>query len=209
DALPIYGQVVEIDSEEVVVGDFLMMEEGSTIVADGRIVHSNDFSVDESILTGESFSVCKDATSEDNLIYSGTQVAGGLAIAEVSAIGISTKMGRIGKTIDSISAEKSTLERQINNFVKKMIVAGSVIFLLVWGINYSNSQDVLDSLLKALTLAMSILPEEIPVAFATFMALGAWRLLKDGVIVKEIKTVESLGSATIICVDKTGTITEN
>src|SRR5690606_14132416 len=102
-----------------------------------------------------------------------------------------------------------TLERQINNFVKKMIVAGSVIFLLVWGINYSNSQDVLDSLLKALTLAMSILPEEIPVAFATFMALGAWRLLKDGAIVKEIKTVESLGSATIICVDKTGTITEN
>ena len=203
------GEVMEIESEEVVIGDFLMVDEGSTIVADGTIVHSNDFSVDESILTGESFSVFKDASSSDKLIYGGTQVAGGLAIAEVSAIGNKTKMGVIGKSIDSIAEEKSTLEKQINNFVKKMIIAGSVIFLLVWGINYFNSLDVLDSLLKALTLAMSILPEEIPVAFATFMALGAWRLLKDGVIVKQIKTVESLGSATIICVDKTGTITEN
>ena len=203
------GEVVEINSEEVVVGDFLMVDEGSTIVADGTIVHSNDFSVDESILTGESFSVYKDLSSENNEIFSGTQVAGGLAIAEVSAIGKQTRMGQIGKTIDSIADEKSTLEKQINNFVKKMIIAGSVVFLLVWGINYSNSLDVLDSLLKALTLAMSILPEEIPVAFATFMALGAWRLLKDGVIVKHLKTVESLGSATIVCVDKTGTITEN
>ena len=203
------GEVVEIDSDQVVVGDFLMVEEGSTIVADGKIVHSNDFSVDESILTGESFSVYKDATSTDNFIFSGTQVAGGLAIAEITAIGVNTKMGKIGKSIDSIETEKSTLEKQINNFVKKMIIAGSVVFLLVWGINYFNSREVLDSLLKALTLAMSILPEEIPVAFATFMALGAWRLLREGVIVKQIKTVESLGSATIICVDKTGTITEN
>lgn len=203
------GEVVEINSDEIVVGDFLMVEEGATIAADGIIVHSNDFSVNQSILTGESFSIYKDATSEDNQIYSGTQVDGGLAIAEVSAIGIKTKMGGIGKSIDTIDSEKSTLEKQINNFVKKMIIVGSVVFLLVWGINYLNSREILDSLLKALTLAMSILPEEIPVAFATFMALGAWRLLKSGVIVKQIKTVESLGSATIICVDKTGTITEN
>src|SRR5690606_36226512 len=86
---------------------------------------------------------------------------------------------------------------------------GAVIFLLVWGFNYYNSGAVLDSLLKALTLAMSILPEEIPVAFTTFMAIGAWRLMNLGVVVKQMKTVESLGSATVICVDKTGTITEN
>src|SRR5690606_6104772 len=104
---------------------------------------------------------------------------------------------------------KSQLELQINNFVKKMVIAGAVIFLLVWGINYYNSENILDSLLKALTLAMSILPEEIPVAFTTFMAIGAWRLMNMGVIVKQMKTVESLGSATVICVDKTGTITEN
>ncbi len=203
------GEVIEIMSQDVVVGDFLMVEEGSTIVADGIIVHSNDFSVNESILTGESFSVEKDANSPDNKIYMGTQVGGGLAIAEITAIGNQTKVGKIGKSIENISSEKSTLELQINNFVKKMVIAGAVVFLLVWGINYYNSEDVLDSLLKALTLAMSILPEEIPVAFTTFMAIGAWRLMNMGVIVKQMKTVESLGSATIICVDKTGTITEN
>ncbi len=203
------GEVIEIMSKDVVVGDFLMVEEGSTIVADGTIVHSNDFSVNESILTGESFSSEKDAFSEDNRIYMGTQVAGGLAIAKISAVGNQTKVGKIGKSIEDISSEKSTLELQINNFVKKMVIAGAVIFLLVWGINYYNSLDVLDSLLKALTLAMSVLPEEIPVAFTTFMAIGAWRLMNLGVIVKQMKTVESLGSATVICVDKTGTITEN
>ncbi len=203
------GEVIEIRSQDVVVGDFLMVEEGSTIVADGTIVHSNDFSVNESILTGESFSAEKDALSEDNKIYMGTQVAGGLAIAEIDAIGNQTKVGKIGKSIEDISSEKSNLELQINNFVKKMVIAGAVIFLLVWGINYYNSEDILDSLLKALTLAMSVLPEEIPVAFTTFMAIGAWRLMNMGVIVKQMKTVESLGSATVICVDKTGTITEN
>lgn len=203
------GIVVEIYSQDVVVGDFLMVEEGTTIVADATIVHSNDFSVNESILTGESFSVEKDAFSEDNKIYMGTQVGGGLAIAEIFAVGNQTKVGKIGKSIEAISSEKSTLELQINNFVKKMVIVGAVVFLLVWGINYYNSEDVLDSLLKALTLAMSILPEEIPVAFTTFMAIGAWRLMNMGVIVKQMKTVESLGSATVICVDKTGTITEN
>jgi Ca2+-transporting ATPase len=203
------GEVVEISSQEVVMGDFLMVEEGTTIVADGSIVHSNDFSVNESILTGESFAAEKDATSADNKIFRGTQVMGGLAIAEVTAIGNHTKVGQIGKSIETIASEKSTLERQINNFVKKMVIAGTVIFILVWGINYYNSQDLLDSLLKALTLAMSVLPEEIPVAFTTFMAIGAWRLMNMGVIVKQMKTVESLGSATVICVDKTGTITEN
>ena len=90
-----------------------------------------------------------------------------------------------------------------------MVIAGAIVFLIVWVINYFHSHHLLDSLLKALTLAMSILPEEIPVAFTTFMALGAWRLMKMGIIVKQMKTVETLGSATVICTDKTGTITEN
>src|SRR5690606_25763922 len=136
------GAVVEINSHDVVVGDFLMVEEGATIVADGKIVHSNDFSVDESILTGESFSVEKDANSVDNKIFMGTQVAGGLAIAEITAIGNKTAVGKIGKSIEAISSEKSQLELQINNFVKKMVIAGAVIFLLVWGINYYNSENI-------------------------------------------------------------------
>jgi len=203
------GLVQEIRSEEVVIGDSLMVEEGSTIAADGIIVHSNDFSVNESILTGESFSVYKDKAVDNNIIYAGTQVTSGLAIVTVNAIGNNTKLGKIGKSIDEVSREKSPLEIQISSFVKKMVLFGAAVFIIVWGINYYNSLSVLDSLLKALTLAMSILPEEIPVAFTTFMALGAWRLMKMGVIVKQMKTVESLGSATVICLDKTGTITKN
>ncbi len=203
------AEVLEIKSEELVVGDSLMVEEGTAIAADGSIIHSNDFSVNESILTGESFAVYKDKEKEDHLIYLGTTVASGLAIATITAIGNETKLGKIGKSIEGIKEEKTPLESQINNFVKKMVIAGAVVFLVVWAINFAHSYNVLDSLLKALTLAMSILPEEIPVALTTFMALGAWRLMKMGVVVKQMKTVETLGSATVICTDKTGTITEN
>ena len=203
------GEVKEIKSEELVVGDSLMVEEGTSIAADGVIVHSNDFSANESILTGESLSVFKDATKEDNFIFSGTTVASGLAIATITSIGNETKLGKIGKSLESIEEEKTPLEIQIGDFVKKMVIAGAIVFITVWAINYFRSYNWLDSLLKSLTLAMSILPEEIPVAFTTFMALGAWRLMKMGIVVKQMKTVETLGSATVICTDKTGTITEN
>lgn len=203
------GQVVEIKSEDLVVGDYLMVEEGTSITADGTIVHSNDFSVNESILTGESFAVFKDATKEDHFIYSGTTVASGLAVASITAIGNETKLGKIGKSLESIHEEKTPLEQQIGNFVKKMAIAGAIVFVIVWAINFQHSHHLLNSLLQSLTLAMSILPEEIPVAFTTFMALGAWRLMKMGIVVKQMKTVEALGSATVICTDKTGTITEN
>ena len=203
------GTLEEIKSEALVVGDFLLVEEGASISADGIIVQSNDFSVNESILTGESLALFKDKDKEDKFIYSGTIVASGLAIAKITAIGNETKLGKIGKSLESISEEKTPLEIQISNFVKWMVIVGAIIFVLVWVINYWQSQHILNSLLRSLTLAMSILPEEIPVAFTTFMALGAWRLMKLGIVVKQTKTVETLGSATVICTDKTGTITEN
>lgn len=203
------GEIIEIESKEIVVGDCLMIEEGTGIAADGTIIHSNDFSVNEAILTGESFAVSKDKDAENNQIFHGTTVASGLAIAIVSAIGNQTKLGKIGKSLEEIKEEKTPLEIQINQFVKKLVIAGAIVFLTVWVLNYYNSKNILDSLLKALTLAMSILPEEIPMAFTTFMAIGAWRLMKMGIVVKQMKTVETLGSATVICVDKTGTITEN
>jgi Ca2+-transporting ATPase len=154
-------------------------------------------------------SVYKDQSTEDNQIYQGTTVASGLAIATVIAIGGQTRLGKIGKSLEDIKEEKTPLELQVNNFVKKMAIVGGVVFLIVWVINYLHSHNVLESLLQALTLAMSILPEEIPVAFTTFMALGAWRMMKMGIVVKQMKTVETLGSASVICTDKTGTITEN
>ncbi|MDD5152300.1 MAG: cation-translocating P-type ATPase [Flavobacterium sp.] len=203
------GEILEIPSEEIVLGDLIQTEEGTFIPADAIILQSNDFSVNESILTGESLAVFKKKDSETNLIFQGTIVASGLAICEVTAIGNQTQLGKIGKSLEEIAEEKTPLQVQIGNFVKKMSVIGLVIFAIVWGINFYNSGVFLDSLLKALTLAMSIIPEEIPVAFTTFMALGAWRLMKMGIIVKQTKTVETLGSANVICTDKTGTITEN
>lgn len=203
------GSQVEISSQDLVIGDSMIIEEGGAIAADGIIVHSNDFSVNESILTGESMSVYKDQNKDNNIVYRGTAVVSGLAIVEITAIGNDTKLGKIGKSLESIENEATPLELQITNFVKKMVIIGAVVFVVVWGINYYHSRSILDSLLKALTLAMSILPEEIPVAFTTFMAMGAWRLMKMGVVVKQMKTVETLGSATVICTDKTGTITEN
>ncbi len=203
------GKTIEIKTADLVIGDSLLVDEGTSISADGTIIHSNDFSVNESILTGESMSVNKDKSSKDNLVFQGTNVASGLAIATITAIGSETKLGKIGKSLESIKEEKTPLELQIGNFVKKMAIAGGIIFLIVWAINYFHSYNLIDSLLKALTLAMSVLPEEIPIAFTTFMALGAWRMMKKGIIVKQMKTVETLGSATVICIDKTGTITEN
>ena len=203
------GQLVSINTSDIVSGDFIVAEEGAIIPADGIIIRCNDFSVNESILTGESLPVVKSIEEGFNRIFSGTSVASGLAICQVSDIGNNTQLGKIGKSLDEIAPVITPLQLQISNFVKKMAVAGVIVFLIVWGINYYNSHDLPDSLLKALTLAMSILPEEIPVAFTTFMALGAWRLMKMGIIVKQTKTVETLGSATVLCTDKTGTITEN
>jgi len=203
------GKEQLIKSEDLVVGDNLIVKEGSSIAADGIIIHSNDFSVNESVLTGESLPVFKDSITDDKLVFHGTTVASGLAIITITEIGNQTKLGKIGKDIEGIKEEKTPLELQIADFVKKLVFVGVIVFLVVWAINYFKTYNLLDSLLKALTLAMSILPEEIPMAFTTFMAIGAWRLMKKGIVVKQMKTVETLGSASVICTDKTGTLTEN
>lgn len=203
------GKLVDIATHDIVVGDMMLVEEGNIINADGIIVHSNDFMVDESSLTGETYPVYKSENGEDAKIYSGTVVVSGLAICKVGDVGISTRLGRLGESILSIEQEITPLQRQIRRFVKRMAFAGIVVFLMVWLVNFLSGKSITDSLLKGLTLAMSVLPEEIPVAFTTFMALGSWRLIKSGIIVKKISTVEALGSATVICADKTGTITEN
>ncbi|REC63744.1 cation-translocating P-type ATPase [Chryseobacterium pennae] len=203
------SQIVEIPTHEIVVGDLCVTEEGKNINADGMIVHSNDFSVNESSLTGESFSVFKDSKSEDNLVYSGTATVSGLAVFKVEKIGSETRVGKIGESILNIKEEISPLQIQIRKFVKWMAVIGIIIFLMVCIFSYIKTGDLITSLLSGLTLAMSVLPEEIPVAFTTFMALGAWKLMREGIIIKRSSIVETLGSTTIICTDKTGTITEN
>jgi Ca2+-transporting ATPase len=204
-----HGEIMAIPTQELAVGDLCIIEEGKVISADGKIVHSNDFSVNEASLTGESFSVFKSMETTDKNVYSGTLVVSGLAVFKVEKIGGATKLGSIGKSIQNILNEQSPLQLQISQFVKYMAIIGSVIFLMVWMFSFWQTGRLLESLLNGLTLAMSILPEEIPVAFTTFMALGAWKLMKEGIIIKRSSVVETLGSTTVICTDKTGTITEN
>jgi Ca2+-transporting ATPase len=202
-------EVIEIRSEEIVNGDFLVSEEGSLLAADGTIVHCNDFAVNEAMLTGESLAVSKNTNKDTNLVFQGTLAVSGLAVYEVTATGAESRAAQLAAIAKNIKTEKPPLYKQILSFVKSMTLVGLLCFLLVLGINFYQTNQFLESLLSALTLAMSILPEEIPVAFTTFMALGAWKLSKTGILVKGLNTVETLGASTVICIDKTGTITEN
>ncbi|NCU04620.1 MAG: HAD-IC family P-type ATPase, partial [Chitinophagaceae bacterium] len=202
------GSIAEIATEDIVTGDILLAEEGEIIAADGLLVAANDFSVNESILTGESFAVTKTAANKSS-VYRGTLVVSGSATIKVEAVGLKTMFGKIGLSLKDIQVEKTPLQQQIKSFVKKMVWAGAVAFILVVGYHYYQSGNFIGSFLQGLTLAMSILPEEIPVAFSTFQALGSFRLLKNQIIVKQPQFVETLGSATVICADKTGTLTQN
>ncbi len=199
---------IKIDSEEIVVGDILLLAEGEIISADGSIISLQDFSVNESLITGESLPVYK-VEDDKAEVFRGTAVTSGSATVRVTNVGATTVFGKIGLSLGQIEVIKTPLENQINSFVKSMVRIGIAAFLIVIGINFYSSGDFSGSFLQGLTLAMSILPEEIPVAFTTFQALGAFRLLGYQIIVKRPQYVETLGSATVICVDKTGTLTEN
>lgn len=203
------NEIIEINAEDIVNDDLLISEEGSLLAADGIIIHSNDFAVNESALTGESFSVSKSPQDGQNIVFQGTLAVSGLAVYRVTATGSESRASKLAAIARDIKTEKAPLYLQILSFVKKMTLVGMICFLLVLGINYYQTHEFLNSLLSALTLAMSILPEEIPVAFTTFMALGAWKLTKTSILVRDLNTVETLGAATVICIDKTGTITEN
>ena len=133
----------------------------------------------------------------------------GQAYGRVEAVGAETQLGRIGVAIKEIKSGKTPLQRETPRFVRSMVAVGSAAFLLVWAVDYAHNGNIIQALLHGLTMAMALLPEEIPVSMSTYLALGAYRLLRKGVIAKYPQTVEALGAATVICTDKTGTITEN
>jgi len=202
------GVEIKVDLEEIVVGDVVLLQEGEIVPADARILASNDFSLNESILTGEAFAVSKNAYDQ-NQVFRGTLVTSGSAWIEVTEVGLNTQFGKIGLSLKEISVIQTPLQVQIRHFVRSMVWIGSAAFVIVVVFNYLQSGDITHAFLQGLTLAMSILPEEIPVAFSTFQALGAFRLLKQKIVVKQPQYVETLGSATVIAVDKTGTLTQN
>lgn len=203
------GQWQTIPSEALVPDDIVAAEEGERLPADGVLLEQHDLAVDESVLTGESLSVEKTTKEGENRLFQGTTVSSGHGIFQVTATGVRTEFGKLGKSIESIDPVPTPLQLQIRDFVRQMGIVGGLAFVLVLGLNLWAEHDFWKALLFSLTLAMAILPEEIPVAFSAFMGLGAFRMIKHGILAKQPKTVESLGSATVVCLDKTGTITEN
>jgi Ca2+-transporting ATPase len=203
------GRWTDLPSEELVPGDIVQLNEGERAPADGVLREQNDLSMDESVLTGESLPVEKSLQEPDNQVFQGSVVAAGTGIFQVTATGVRTEFGKLGKSIESIDSSPTPLQLQIKRFVRSMGIAGGLAFVLVFALNFAVENDVWKALLFSLTMAMAILPEEIPVAFSAFMGLGAYRMIGFGILAKQPKTVESLGSATVICLDKTGTITEN
>lgn len=204
-------QTIHIPIEDLVLGDYILVEDGDIIPADARILETHDFSVNESTLTGESLAIFKTLhnNTDSDFIFKGTLVITGSCIAEVIALAKESRLGKIGASMNLIQDIKTPLQLQIKKFVQSMVIAGLIVFVIVFIIHWYLSASILNGLLQGLTLAMSILPEEIPVAFSTFMALGAYQLQKQKVIATNPHAVETLGAVSVICTDKTGTITEN
>ncbi len=207
------GIEVRIPGSEVVPGDILLINEGDRVTADAKILSTNQLSIDESMLTGESLPVLKSENETSienaNTIFSGTLVAQGSGRAQILATGSKTKLGQIGASLLSIEQQPTRLQIEMKQFIKKLFIGGGIISLCVITIFYFTRGNFTDAILNGLAAAMAILPEEFPVILTIFMALGAWRLSKSNVLTRKPSAIETLGSATILCSDKTGTITQN
>jgi P-type Ca2+ transporter type 2C len=203
------GEAIIIGAEELVPTDIMLLEEGMNIPADAIILQENDFTVNESIITGESLPADKNENDGHNILYQGTTINSGKCTAKVTATGNHTVLGKLGKAVGSYQAPKTLLQQQVNKFVRRFALFGLLGFFIIFLVNYWHQQQLVTSLLFALTLAMSAVPEEIPVAFSSFMALGAYKMSKLGIISRQPQIVENLGAVSVICLDKTGTITEN
>ncbi|WP_341835670.1 cation-transporting P-type ATPase [Chitinophaga pollutisoli] len=203
------GKEQVINAEDLVPGDVVLLEEGNLVPADACMISGNDFTVNEAIITGESFPVSKHADSENNQLFQGTTVNSGMCYAKVEAIGSQTQLGKLGKAAETLTGPKTLLQRQVGKYVKRLAIFGISAFVIIWMINFARSGMILQSLLFALVLAMSAIPEEIPVTFSSFMALGAYQLSKWGIVSRNPQVIENLGMVDVVCLDKTGTITAN
>jgi len=214
------GRPTRIAAKEVVPGDLLLLEEGDRIPADAWLVSATALRVDESLLTGESVPTGKRATKEpaameppgrehSQCVYASTLVIGGRGRALVQATGGKTEVGKIGRALQSIVQVENPLQRQIAGLVRTLaILAGAlcVAVVLVYGLERHQWQT---GMLAGLTLAMSLIPEEFAVVITVFLALGAYRMARRQVLTRRLAALESLGAATVLCADKTGTLTEN
>jgi Ca2+-transporting ATPase len=214
------GEQRRIPGRELVAGDVVLLAEGDRIPADSLLHACSNLSVDESLLTGESVPVPKSAASADiametpggenvPFVFSGTMVVRGRGTAVVKATGIRTEIGKIGTALQSLESEDTPLKRKTAKLVRRFALVGVIlcsVVVVTYGLTRGNW---LDGMLAGLTLGMATLPEEFPVVLTIFLALGAWRISQRNVLTRRIPAVETLGSATVICTDKTGTLTMN
>ena len=214
------GAEQRIAGREVVRGDLLILSEGDRVPADATIVSCNDLMVDESLLTGESVPVRKTVWNQvetmtrpggDDLpfVYSGTMLVQGRGAARVNATGVHTEFGKIGKALQSVENDETFLQKKSARMIQTFAVVGLTLCTLavvLYGVTRGNW---VNGFLVGIALAMSLLPEEIPVVLTVFLALGAWRMSHRNVLTRRMPAIESLGAATVLCVDKTGTLTLN
>ncbi len=218
------GQPVDLAARDVVVGDTLLLAEGDRVPADVRLVQVQNLAVDESLLTGESEPVtkrCSDASpqdpapgappagTDDTHAYAGTLVTRGTARGCVVATGARSALGRIGASLAGIAVETTPIQQETRRIVQRVALVGlglAAALALAYGLARGDWQH---GLLAGLTFAMAVLPEELPVVLSLFLGLGAWRLAREKVLARSIPAVELLGATTVLCVDKTGTLTAN
>ncbi|MDA8171545.1 MAG: cation-translocating P-type ATPase [Nitrospiraceae bacterium] len=212
-----------IPGREVVRGDTIIISEGDRVPADAVLVAALNLFVDEALLTGESVPVRKNPYAEEALpeavarpggegipfVYSGTLSVGGFGVARVLATGAATEIGKIGRALREIKAEKTPLQKQTGGLVRSLAVVGLSVCALVAVLYGIARRDWLEGFLAGVTLAMAVLPEEFPMVLTVFLALGAWRMSRRNVLTRRVPAVETLGGATVLCVDKTGTLTTN
>lgn len=218
------GRQQTIESVNLVPGDLMMIAEGVKIPADGVILDANDLCVDESSLTGEAEGVWKVTADKaepnsdywrKDTCYAGTLVTQGSAVVQVDKIGAATEYGKIGTHVASAPESRTPLQKQTGSLVKTCSIIAAVFFTLVCVFTYWNLPDhtfgarIVESVLSGITLAMAMIPEEFPVILTVFLSMGAWRLAKRQSLVRKLPSVETLGAVSVLCVDKTGTITMN
>jgi len=218
------GAPRRIAARELVVGDRVLLAEGDRVPADLRLIEASNFAVDESLLTGESVPVVKQPFApaqgsareltagegtDPSQAYSGTLVTRGTALGCVVATGERSALGRIGQSLAGIVVDATPIQHEIRRVVKRVALVGLALAAALGIAHWMVLGDWLRGLLAGLTLAMAILPEELPVVLTLFLGLGAWRLAREKVLARSIPAVELLGATTVLCVDKTGTLTAN
>lgn len=207
------GKEIRIAGRDVVPDDLIILNEGDRVSADGILTDSLNLTIDESVLTGESVPVLKsvqrDPADKKGFVYSGTLVLQGKGYVKVIATGLQTEFGKIGSSLLSIEQHETRMQKEMKSLIRYLFIFGGIISAVVVLTFYFVRGNFIQSLLNGLAAAMAILPEEFPVVLTVFLALGAWRLSKKNVLTRKPSAIETLGSATVLCSDKTGTITQN